>query len=396
MRRVFTVASSAGLMREAKHARAASTASLSLPASPARDAARHGSRPPGGPSIGSHAGGVSKLSPASTAGGGAFDLPHASTKTTDVAATPADVRIRAELVVRIARTIVPFFFALAGATAIACGSSESASAPSPESAGADAGSRRTTFGGARPVEIRVPAGYDASRPAPLLLALHGYGAGGSFNEIYMRFASIADEKGFFYVSPDGTRDKAGRLFWNATDECCDFDRTGVDDVGYLTSLVDEIRSEYAIDTKRIFVVGHSNGGYMANRLACDRADMFAAVVSFAGRNFVDATRCAPTAPVGFLQIHGTNDGSVPFTTAAGTTATWATKNGCGDALEETGELLRVDADSKAPDTKVARHPACAANGSAELWPVDGAGHIFTFTPEATSRIWSFLEDHAKP
>lgn len=255
---------------------------------------------------------------------------------------------------------------------------------------------RTTFGGARPVEIRVPADYDASHPPPLLLVLHGYASGGVANDIYMRMTTIADAKGFFYVSPDGTRDSMGHLFWNATDDCCDYDKTGVDDVGYLTSLVDEIRSVYAIDPKRIFVVGHSNGGFMANRLACDRADLFAAVVSWAGANYADPSRCKPSGPIGFLQIHGTKDAEVPFdAVAAQTTATWADKNGCSASLDPTRASLRVDADSPAPDTKVATHAACQANGAAELWPVEGAGHIFTFTPDAVDAIWSFLEAHAK-
>lgn len=277
-------------------------------------------------------------------------------------------------------------------------------------AAADAGSAPTTFGGDRPVEIRVPSGYDPSRPAPMLLVLHGYGAAGTFNDIYMKLTTIADAKGFFYVSPNGTRDKKGRLFWNATDECCDFDRTNVDDVAYLSSLVDEIKKAYAIDPKRIFVVGHSNGGYMANRLACDRADLFAAVVSWAGANFGDPSRCRPSAPIGYLQIHGTSDDIIPFGPssgdaggpvsgdfpgAAGTTAIWAEKNGCAPALAPMGATLRVNADSTAPDTKIARHDGCRDNGAAELWPVEGAGHIFTFTPDAVDAIWTFLDAHAK-
>lgn len=254
----------------------------------------------------------------------------------------------------------------------------------------------TTFGGDRPVEVRVPSGYDASRPAPLLLVLHGYGAGGTFNDIYMKLTRIADAKGFFYASPNGTRDKNDRLFWNATESCCNFDQLDVDDVGYLSSLVEEIRKAYSIDPKRIFVVGHSNGGYMANRLACERADLFAAAVSWAGTNFDDPARCRPSGPIGYLQLHGTSDGMVPYAVAEPTVAGWAKANGCAPALVPTGATLRVNADSPGPDTKVARHDGCTANGAAELWPVEGAGHIFTFSPEAVDAIWSFLDAHAKP
>lgn len=305
------------------------------------------------------------------------------------------------------RTIAAFAVALASAVATsACSSSKS----TPEQGAPDAASTAapTTFGGDRPVELRVPAGYDAAHPAPLLLVLHGYGAGGAINDLYMHLTSIADAKGFFYVSPDGTVDKTGKRFWNANDGCCDFDGTNVDDVGYLMSLVKDIRAAYAIDPKRIYVMGHSNGGYMTNRLACDHAETFAAAVSWAGANWSDPAKCAPTAPIGFLQMHGTLDGTVPYgpgtdgptkvsyAGAVGTVGTWAAKNGCSPQLVATGESLHVSEGNPAADTKVSRHEGCQANGAAELWPVEGADHVFTFTPDAVNALWKFFETHPKP
>jgi polyhydroxybutyrate depolymerase len=309
--------------------------------------------------------------------------------------------VLAPLMTRRSSRAVLLGLAICGASA-GCSKSESTT----PDAGVDPGSSPTTFGGARPVELRVPAGYDASKPAPLLLVLHGYGSGGVVNDIYMHMTSIADAMGFFYVAPDGTVDKSGKRFWNANDGCCDFDNTAIDDDAYLTSLVKEIQGAYAIDPKRIFVMGHSNGGYMANRLACDHADLFAAVASWAGANWSDPARCKPSGPIGYLQIHGTKDSSVPFGAtgdaglaypgAAGTVAIWAQKNACASAVAPTGEMLRIDADSAGPDTKVARGGNCKANGAAELWPVEGAEHLFTFTPDAVSAIWGFLSAHAKP
>jgi polyhydroxybutyrate depolymerase len=281
----------------------------------------------------------------------------------------------------------------------ACGTSSS-STPVAD-AGAEADVERT-FGGDRPVSVRVPAGYDGTTPRPLLLMLHGYATGGPIIDIYVKMTSIADAHGFFYVAPNGTRDSQGNQFWNATDACCDRDHTGVDDVAYLTSLVREISGVYAIDQTRIFVMGHSNGGFMSHRLACEHAEMFAAAASFAGAVWSDASRCAPSEPVGMLEIHGTTDDSVlyagttEYPSAEQTIATWATKNGCAPALADTGTKLRVNADAKSPDTSVMRHDACAKNGAAELWPVQGAGHVFTFTPEALETVWTFLDGHHKP
>src|SRR5689334_3038878 len=103
---------------------------------------------------------------------------------------------------------------------VAACSSSSSSPATPADAGAEADVDRT-FGGSRPVSVRVPASYDAKTPAPLLLMLHGYGSGGAFTDVYLKMTSIADAHGFFYVAPDGTRDSQGRQFWNATDACCD-------------------------------------------------------------------------------------------------------------------------------------------------------------------------------
>ena len=304
------------------------------------------------------------------------------------------------------RTIAALAIVLASASATsACSSSKSTGDVAPDAAST---SQPTTFGGDRAAELRVPAGYDAAHPAPLLLVLHGYGAGGAVNDLYMHLTSIADTKGFFFVSPDGTVDKSGKRFWNANDGCCDFDGTNVDDVGYLMSLVKDIRAAYSIDPKRIYVMGHSNGGYMTNRLACDHAETFAAAVSWAGANWSDPAKCVPTAPIGFLQMHGTMDGTVPYgpgtdgptkvayAGAVGTVATWAAKNGCNPQLVATGESLHVSEGNPGADTKVSRHEGCQANGAAELWPVEGADHIFSFTPDAVNALWKFFETHAKP
>lgn len=275
---------------------------------------------------------------------------------------------------------------------VACSSSKSSSTP----ADAAPPQLQTTFGGARPAELRVPANYDPKTPAPLLLVLHGYGSAGIWNDVYIKMSSIADDKGFLYIAPDGMVDSQGKHFWNATDQCCDYDHSNVDDVGYLMGLVAEIRGVYNVDPKRIFVMGHSNGGWMTNRLACDHAEVFAAAVSWAGGNWTDTSKCQPSAPVGYLQVHGTKDSDVPFAGAEPVVALWAQRNGCDATLAATGETLRANSDATAPDTKVSAHGGCQANGAAVLWPVEGADHVFVLTPDAVNGIWSFLLAHAKP
>jgi polyhydroxybutyrate depolymerase len=129
---------------------------------------------------------------------------------------------------------------------------------------------QAVIGGERPVTVVVPSSYDGS-PTPLVVLLHGYGASAVLQDIYFGLSALAESRGFVLALPDGTLDTSGRRFWNAGDACCDFGEAEVDDVGYLTSVLDELEASYAIDPKRVFFVGHSNGGFMSYRMACDLA-----------------------------------------------------------------------------------------------------------------------------
>ena len=136
---------------------------------------------------------------------------------------------------------------------------------------------------ARPYEVDLPAGYDPAKPAPLLLLLHGYGdRGASLASTRWNVAAAATPRGMLLARPNGTADSHGSRFWNATDACCDFESKAIDDVGYLTAVIDDVAAHYRVDPKRVWALGLSNGGFMAHRLACDAADRFAAVVSVSG------------------------------------------------------------------------------------------------------------------
>ena len=242
----------------------------------------------------------------------------------------------------------------------ACAGAASSSVPSPtpESPSPSAPSRTATplaelvVGGDRPVTVHLPASYDASRPAPLVILLHGYGSSGLGTDDYFRLARAADARGYVYAYPDGTIDSNYNRFWNATDACCDFDNADVDDVAYLTGVVTEIQAKLAIDPKRIAFVGHSNGGFMSYRMACDRAGLVAAIVSLAGASFADPADCAPSEPVSVAQIHGTDDDVIRYEGNLGaglrlpgaeaTAEAWATYDGCGETPSELSATVDVD------------------------------------------------------
>ena len=193
--------------------------------------------------------------------------------------------------------------------------------------------------GRGPVAVRVPPSYDPDVPTPLVFLLHGYGGNGDWQESYFQFLPLADEYGFLYLHPNGTVDQQGNRFWNATDACCDFYGSGVDDSGYLLALIDEIKAQLNVDPRRVFFAGHSNGGFMSYRMARDHPDTIAAIASLAGATFADSADCSAGSPVHVLQVHGTVDtvvlyevGSlgVPYPGAVETVEQWARFGGCNE------------------------------------------------------------------
>jgi polyhydroxybutyrate depolymerase len=85
----------------------------------------------------------------------------------------------------------------------------------------------------------------------------------------------------------------------------------VDDVGFLVTLADQLTQQYGIDRGHVFATGMSAGGFMASRLGCQRADVFAAVVPVAA-TLGSGVPCAPSQPISVMSVHGTADPVVPF------------------------------------------------------------------------------------
>ncbi len=259
----------------------------------------------------------------------------------------------------------------------------------------------------RPYELYVPTGYRPGTPTPVVLMLHGYSANATLQEVFFQLQPEAETAGFLYVRVNGTIDGVGNHFWNATDACCNLGHSQVDDVAYLRAVLDDVAARYTVDPKRVFVIGHSNGGFMAHRLACDLADRVAAIISFAGATFADPTRCSPSQPVAIAEIHGTadlviayNGGRVigsdgPYPAATASAATWRSKNGCTG----TAPAGRVDlvGDVLGNETSIERATGCRAGGAVELWTMTGAGHIPVLNqPGFGQKAWAFFVAHPRP
>jgi polyhydroxybutyrate depolymerase len=257
------------------------------------------------------------------------------------------------------------------------------------------------FGGDRPVFLEVPSSYDHGEPTPLLVVLHGFGANAFTQLAYTGLDDLVEDQGILMVAPDGTVNPDGKQFWNATDACCDGYGSGVDDVGYITGLIDEISAVWNVDPDRVYLFGHSNGGYMSYRLACDSADRIAAIVSLAGATWNDEAACAPTSPVSVLQIHGTADDTVPYDgggltpSAARTAELWAGYDGCTGNRTARAGRLDLDLAVEGDDTAVEATDGCAGPVGVELWTIEGGGHLPNVTDAFPGAVWEFFEAHPK-
>jgi polyhydroxybutyrate depolymerase len=237
---------------------------------------------------------------------------------------------------------------------------------------------------------------------PVVLLLHGYGSSGEGQSNYFDLDSAVERRGFILVKPDGTFDAGGRRYWNAGRH---LSTDAPDDMAYLTAVLDDVIGAYGADTARLFVVGHSNGAFMANRLACERSQRIAAIVSLAGA--VNPEACRPVQPVSVLTVHGTSDlliqyggGNAGFlgtyASAESTLAHWAKVDGCKGARTD-GKPLRLTCAGAGTETAVSSYMGCPPGIAVEHWKLDGIGHIPNFAlPAWPEAVLDFLWAHPKP
>ena len=245
--------------------------------------------------------------------------------------------------------------------------------------------------------VHLPAA-DPNSSVPLLLALHGYGSSGEETESFLQWADEVDARGFAYAYPNGTFDPTGRRFWDATPACCDFIGLRPGDDEYLMRILAAVRSERAISHLVLF--GVSNGGFMSYRMACERAGTVRAIVSLAGANFNDPSRCQPARPVRVAQFHGTNDDTIlyeggrnlqPYPAARDSTGLFARRNGCATPIARQPVAdHNYDADVAGRETTQEIFVGCPEGGSVELYTMAGSDHVPNLTAGAEARMLDFL------
>jgi polyhydroxybutyrate depolymerase len=270
----------------------------------------------------------------------------------------------------------------------------------------------------RTYTVHIGSPYDRSVPTPLLIVLHGGGGTGQGMIKLTGFNHIADIENFIVVYPDGFENhwNDGRgVQWQAQTE-------NVDDVGFISALIDHLSDELNIDAERIYVTGISNGGMMSHRLGCELSQKIAAIAPVASNIPVNmASVWAPSRPVSVLIINGTDDplerwdgGEIQLgrntygvvLSVADTVKFWVGKDQC--SASPTVTQLPDKDPSDGTTVRMETYGGCQGNAEVILYAIQGGGHTWpgglqyarTSVISRTSRdfdasetIWQFFQKH---
>lgn len=278
----------------------------------------------------------------------------------------------------------------------------------------------TPDGRVRTYHVYVPGSIANAGPVPLLLALHGGGGSGAQFERNSGFDALADASRFIVVYPDGIQIGGASILasghvWNGGRCCGPAAANNVDDVSFLSAVIDRVVAHHSIDARRVYAAGHSNGAIMAYRLACELSTKIIAIGVQAGSLEVDG--CHPARPVSVFHIHGTADRNIPIGGGRGTGISGVIFSPPRNAV---GAFVGTDACPTSSTKQVSTANAdvvtetwspCADHTAVEFVSVTGASHAWMGHPstraaagltgqpyqryDSSAAIWAFLAAHPR-
>jgi polyhydroxybutyrate depolymerase len=274
--------------------------------------------------------------------------------------------------------------------------------PSPSSSPSIAQHGNLTVAGLkRTYRLYVPPSLGPKQQSPLVVVLTGCPGTGDEMADLTHADDIATAGGFVVVYPDPVPDASGdptnlEGCWNAGTCCGDAQTKGVDDVEFISSLLDLLITNAPVDKARVFVAGLSAGGMMAYRLACQLSNRFVAIASVSGAQVIKT--CSPARPISILEIHGTDDSRLPyegdqyFPSTMSTIQRWVALGGCATTPTKTvNGITSTSSWSQCRAGTVVRFDT--VNGGHHSWfgsdmdPVPGE-------PNANAVVWGFFKNLA--
>lgn len=273
-------------------------------------------------------------------------------------------------------------------------------------------SLRTPDGRDRTYLVHIPPGYSPDNSYPLVIAFHGTGGQGANQEHLSKFSSLADQEGFVAVYPDGLYKE-----WNDGRGDSRPEAERIDDVTFISLLIDKLIANLAINPAYIYTSGMSNGASFSQRIACALSSKIAGasgVGSEMGQSF--SAICNPNRAIPIVLFHGDSDPVSPYgggkarkgaqvLGAEQSALFWAKKNGCN--INPTTEQI-PDLENDGTTVTRIHYTGCRNNADVILYRINGGGHAWPggmgYAPEflagknthdinATELIWDFFKSH---
>lgn len=265
----------------------------------------------------------------------------------------------------------------------------------------------------RTYRVFVPSTFNSqSQRFPLVIVLHGGQMTGSQMESMTGMSDLAEKEKFIVVYPTAIGKFKGKLYWN------DGRVPEVDDVSFISQLIDTLSKDFRIDPRRVYATGYSNGASMTNRLGMELSDKIAAIAPVAGTVGVRVEKkWISSLPMATLYFHGTADPFAYYT--GGSAGTYrgsalsaddfikksASRNGCQKGPQE--ENL-PDRDGDGQRVTRIEYSDCENNANVEFYRIEEGGHTWpgrvraqsekifgrtTSDIQANEAMWSFFQKH---
>ena len=272
----------------------------------------------------------------------------------------------------------------------------------------------TVDGRTRTYIINLPPNYYEAADFSLVIGLHGGGGSGEQFETSSTLTDKANISKFIVVYPDGVQG-SGLLkarTWNAGGCCDDAVDNNINDVKFISELIDKLLSEYKINPKKVYATGHSNGGMLSYRLACELSNKIAAIAPNAS-TMVVTQPCNPGRPVPILHMHSVLDQNVPYKGGVGSGVSrhynppidsvmnvWQLKNQCLQPAKAIVDNYNYKLTSWFDCTNnVSVHYYLTKDGG-HSWPGGAPGSAIGDPPStvinANDLLWQFFQEHQLP
>jgi len=257
--------------------------------------------------------------------------------------------------------------------------------------------------------LHVPDSYDAAEPVPLVISLHAGATWPAHQKNLSHWNRLADENGFIVVYPSGTP-----LLFDIVRIWRTMPEDVMEDVRFISTLIDTLEAVYNIDPTRIYASGMSLGGGLTFALSCTLSERIAAVGVVAAAQSLPSGWCPESRPVPMMAFHGDADRIVPYDggplgdpfnpvkpvypPVREWVASRALANGCAEVPVES---------TIAPDVVRREYSGCAEGAAVLLYTLLGGGHSWpggkpppewrvgatNTSIDATSTMWAFFLEH---